>query len=50
MEAEGLIPKAKRFEIARGKSVRAFTAKEVERIARPRTSERWRAKHPGRWA
>jgi Mn-dependent DtxR family transcriptional regulator len=34
MEAEGVIPKARRVELARGKSVRAFTAKEVERIAR----------------
>jgi hypothetical protein len=49
MEEEGVIPKARRVELARGKSVRAFTAKEVERIARSRARERWRAKHPGRW-
>jgi len=33
MEAEGMITKAQRMELARGKSVRAFTAQEVERIA-----------------
>ena len=49
MEAEGVIPKARRVEIARGKSARAFTAKEVERIERSRAHERWRARHPGRW-
>jgi excisionase family DNA binding protein len=49
MEAEGVIPKARRVELARGKSVRAFTAKEVEHIARSRARERWRTKHPGRW-
>jgi predicted ArsR family transcriptional regulator len=49
MEAEGLIPKARRVEIAQGKCVRAFTAKAVERIVRSRAPERWRAKHPGRW-
>jgi hypothetical protein len=47
MEAE-VIPKARRVELAQGKSVRAFTAR-VERIARSRARERWRAKHPGRW-
>lgn len=36
MEAEGVIPKARRVEFARGKSVRAFTAKEVECIERSR--------------
>ena len=49
MEAEGVIPKARRMELAQGKSVRAFTAKEVERIVRSRACERWRARHPGRW-
>ncbi|HEX7842529.1 MAG TPA: helix-turn-helix domain-containing protein [Kofleriaceae bacterium] len=49
MEAEGVIPKARRVELARGKSVRAFTATEVERIARSGARERWRAKHPGQW-
>ena len=49
MEAEGVIPKARRMELARGKSVRAFTAKEVECIARSSARERWRARHPGRW-
>ena len=49
MEAEGVIPKARRVDLARGKSVRAFTAKEVERIARSKARERWRARHPGRW-
>ena len=49
MEAEGVIPKAKRFDLARGRSVRAYSAKDVERIARSRTRERWRAKYPGRW-
>jgi hypothetical protein len=49
MEVEGVIPKARRVELARSKSVRAFTAKEVERIARSRARERWRAQHPGRW-
>lgn len=50
MEEEGVIPKAQRFGLARGKgkSVQAFTTKEVGRIARSRTRERWRAKHPGR--
>jgi len=49
MEAEGVLPKARRVELARGKSVRAFTAKEVQRIAKSRTREQWRARHPGRW-
>jgi hypothetical protein len=49
MEAEGVISKARRMELAHGKTVRAFTAKEVERIARSRARERWRAKRPGRW-
>jgi hypothetical protein len=49
MEAEGVIPKARRMELACGRSVRAFTAKEVERIARSDVRERWRASHPGRW-
>jgi len=49
MESQGVIPKARRVELARGKSVRAFTAREVERIAGSRARERWRAKHPGRW-
>ena len=51
MEEEGVIPKARRFGLAlgKGKSVRAFTTKEVERILRSRTHERWRARHPGRW-
>jgi hypothetical protein len=49
MEAEGVIPKARRVELAHGKSVRTFTAKEVERIARSRARARWRARHPGRW-
>ena len=47
MEAEGVIPKARRMELARGK--RAFTAKEVERIERSRAREQWQARHPGRW-
>ena len=49
MEAEGVISKAKRFDLARGKSVRAFTAKEVERISRSRAHDRWRSRYPGRW-
>jgi hypothetical protein len=49
MEAEGVIPKARRVELARSKSVRAFTAEEVERIERSRARERWRVRHPGRW-
>jgi len=50
MKAEGVIPKAQWFGLSRGKgkTVRAFTTKEVKRIARSRTPERWRAKHPGR--
>lgn len=48
MEAEGVIPKARRVELARGKSVRTFTANEVERIARSRARERRRARHTGR--
>lgn len=50
MEAEGMIPKARRLEIARGKNVRAFTAKEVERIARSKRRNQWRRKHGGRWS
>ena len=50
MEAEGVIPKARRVELSRDRSVRAFTAKEAERIARSNARERWRAKHPGRFA
>jgi DNA-binding transcriptional MerR regulator len=49
MEAEGLFPTARRVELVRGRSVRGFTAKEVNRIARSKVRERWRAKHPGRW-
>jgi hypothetical protein len=50
MEAEGVIRKAKRFDLARGKSVRAYSAKDIERIARSRPGKRWQAKHPGRWS
>ncbi len=49
MEAEGVIPKAKRFDLARGKNVRAYSAKDIERIARSKPRERWLAEHPGRW-
>jgi hypothetical protein len=49
MEEEGVIPKAKRIGLARGKSVRVYTAKDIERIARSRPRERWQARHPGRW-
>ncbi len=43
MEEEGIIPRAQRFGLAhgKGKSVREFTAKEVERIARSRTRRGW---------
>jgi len=49
MEAEGVIPKARRLSVAGGRKVRAFTAKEVERIVKSRPRARWQAKHPGRW-
>jgi predicted ArsR family transcriptional regulator len=49
MEAEGVIPQARRLEFMRGRSVRVFTVKEVERITRSSVGERWRARHPGRW-
>jgi transposase len=49
MEAEGVIPKARRVKLARGKSVRAYSAKDIERISRSRPRERCRTKHPGRW-
>ena len=49
MEAEGVLLRARRFDVARGRSVRVYSAKDVERIARSRLRERWRTKHPGRW-
>jgi hypothetical protein len=49
MEAEGVIQKARRVEIARGKSVRVFTAVASRRIVRTAAMARWRARHPGRW-
>jgi len=50
MEEEGVIPEAKRVMYARGKTVRAFTAEDLELIASSKPRERWSAKHPGRWA
>jgi len=50
MEAEGVIPKSKRFEVARGKSVRVYLEVELRRIMRSRATERWRVRHPGRWS
>lgn len=49
MEAEGVIPKAKRVDFGRGKSLRVYKAEELERIASSKPRERWGAKHPGRW-
>ena len=45
-----MIPEAKRVMYARGKTVRAFTAEDLELIASSKPRERWLAKHPGRWA
>ena len=47
MEEEGVIPRARRLELARGRSVRAYTAEEFELIANSKPRERWLAKHPG---
>lgn len=47
MEAAGMIPKAKRVTYARGKDARAYTAAQVNAMAKAR--ERWRKAHPGRW-
>jgi len=50
MEAAGVIPEAKRVRYARGKTVRAYTAEELELIAGSKPRERWAARHPGRGA
>jgi hypothetical protein len=50
MEAEGIIPEARRVKVSSGKLVRAYTAEELNRIASSNPRERWLAKHPGRWA
>jgi len=49
MEAEGIIPEARRVKVTSGKLVRAYTAEELNRIASSNPHERWLAKHPGRW-
>jgi len=48
MEAEGVIPEAKRVTYAGGKTVRVYTAEELELIASTNPHVRWLAKHPGR--
>ncbi|HWO23598.1 MAG TPA: MerR family transcriptional regulator [Kofleriaceae bacterium] len=50
MEEEGVIPKAKRVDFGRGRSVRVYKAEDVKRIASSKPRERWLAKHPGQWA
>jgi len=50
MEAEGVIPEARRVKVMSGKLVRVYRAEELERIASSKPRERWLAKHPGRWA
>jgi hypothetical protein len=49
MEAEGIIPKAKRIAYARGKDARAYTYAQVRAMVRSKIRERWRHEHPGRW-
>jgi excisionase family DNA binding protein len=49
MEAEGVIPKAKRIVYARGSEARVYTEAQVDAIARSKVRERWRRAHPGRW-
>jgi hypothetical protein len=49
MEAEGVIPEARRVKVTSGKLVRVYTAEEFELIASSKPLERWHATHPGRW-
>jgi len=48
IEAESVIPKAKRVNFGRGRRLRVYKAEELERIASSKPRERWLAKHPGR--
>lgn len=47
MEAEGVIPQAKRVSYARRKEARVYTAAQLKKMAKAR--DRWRKAHPGRW-
>jgi hypothetical protein len=49
MEEEGVIPKAKRINFGRGRSMRVYKAEELEQTVSSKLRERWGAKHPGRW-
>jgi hypothetical protein len=50
MEAEGILPEARRVKATSGKLVRVYTAEELKLIVNSKPRERWLAKHPGRWA
>jgi hypothetical protein len=48
MEAEGLVPRARRLEYVRGRSARVYSATDVARITKSRLGERERERRPRR--